>query len=130
LIVTSPNQLGHWTVTASGPEGAILTLGFSVNLPDSEMQLTPVKAAELDSMLGQDKYALADELSGFKRVVDRVRYGREIFPWIMAIILLLVTLENLLANTFYREGTTAKGETGVSGGKLTGSLLGRTVKQV
>jgi hypothetical protein len=37
--------------------------------------------------------------------VKGVRVGHEIFPWLMVLILFLVTAENLLANRFYREST-------------------------
>jgi hypothetical protein len=37
-----------------------------------------------------------------------------VFPWLMMLILALVTLENLLANTFYREAPgPAKASAGV-----------------
>jgi hypothetical protein len=35
--------------------------------------------------------------------VKIAQVGREIFPWIMFLILMLVTAEGLLANRFYRE---------------------------
>ena len=36
------------------------------------------------------------------------RYGYEVFPWLMFLILMIVTLENFLANTFYKEASAAK----------------------
>ena len=36
------------------------------------------------------------------------RYGYEVFPWLMFLILMIVTLENFLANTFYKEAPAAK----------------------
>ena len=36
-------------------------------------------------------------------MVKGIRVGRELFPWIMMLILVVVTLEGLLANRFYRE---------------------------
>ena len=35
--------------------------------------------------------------------VGTVWFGQELFPWIMAIILLVVCVEGVLANRFYRE---------------------------
>ena len=36
-------------------------------------------------------------------MIEKVRHGSEIFPWLMLLILALVTAENLLANRFHRE---------------------------
>jgi hypothetical protein len=35
------------------------------------------------------------------QILDRV--GRELFPWLIIVIMMVVTAENLLANRFYRE---------------------------
>ena len=54
-------------------------------------------------MFGKDGYALADDADTLEKLIDVVRVGHEIFPWLMMLILLLVTAENFLANTFYKE---------------------------
>ena len=48
----------------------------------------------------------------------------EIFPWLMFLILLIVTLENVLANTFYKEvpGSTKGGGRGLSRTRAHSSL--------
>ena len=38
-----------------------------------------------------------------RSVVSSIRIGRELFPWLMLLILIVVTLEGVLANRFYRE---------------------------
>ena len=38
-----------------------------------------------------------------ERVTQEIRVGHEMFPWLMVLILILVTAENLLANRFHRE---------------------------
>jgi hypothetical protein len=103
LLVSQPAQVGHWKVTATGPDGAAQTLGFSVNVPTAELDLRPMTAADLDGLLGKDKYGLATGLDELKRVQGEERVGRELFPWVMLGILVLVTIESLLANTFYKE---------------------------
>ena len=104
LLIASPSEIGHWSVTASGKDrpGARTEMGFSVNPPRAEIQATPLEGGDLDTLFGKGKYQIADDAESLKRVVSEAVYGREIFPYIMALILLLVTLENLLANTFYR----------------------------
>jgi hypothetical protein len=97
------NLLGQWTVTASRAGGPSQTMGFSVNPPAAESQLAAVEAADLDRLLGKDGYRVADSPQDLKRKVEETTIGREVFPWIMLGILFVVTLENALANTFYRD---------------------------
>jgi hypothetical protein len=103
LVIVSPQPIGQWTVTASGPAGERLTEGFSVNPPVEEMQSLGLEPRDLDALFGKDGYKLATDAESLKRVVNTGRVGFEIFPWLMMLILILVTLENLLANKFYRE---------------------------
>lgn len=103
LFITAPPLVGQWTVTASNGS-ATSKLGFSVNFPASETLLTPITADELAGLFGgADRFKLADDPDQLQRVVQEATYGRELFPLLMLVILLIVTLENLLANTFYRE---------------------------
>ena len=105
LFIASPAEIGHWTVKAAGKDGPAAVMGFSVNPPRSELQTAALEAKDLDMLFGKKGYQLAEDAESFKRVVSETTYGREIFPYIMAAILLIVTLENFLANTFYREKT-------------------------
>ncbi len=107
LIVPGPAIIGQWSVTASGPGTSPLVLGFSVNTPAAETRLTTLENKDLDTILGKGKYQLAESPEELKKVITETRIGREIYPWIMLFILLIVTLENVLANTFYREKTGA-----------------------
>ena len=107
LLVASPGDIGQWRVTASSKDGVPQIMGFSVNPPRGEIQMAVLDTRDLDTLFGKGKYQLADDAKSLIIAVGSIRYGREIFPWIMALILLLVTLENLLANTFYRERTAA-----------------------
>ncbi|WP_422927079.1 BatA domain-containing protein [Singulisphaera sp. PoT] len=105
LIVVAPQSIGHWTVTSSSEDGDKVKLGFSVNASLLESEYVPLEAADLDVLFGKDGYKLANDAETLKGVVESVRVGREIFPLLMFLILILVTLENLLANRFYRENT-------------------------
>jgi hypothetical protein len=105
LLIVAPQSPGQWTVSASGPEGTGARLGFSVNPPLGETEFAPLETRDLDALFGKDNYALATDAASQKIITDRVRIGHEMFPWLMFLILILVTAENLLANTFYRERT-------------------------
>jgi hypothetical protein len=104
LEIVAPQQIGNWTVNASGGEdGAKATLGFSVNPPLSESQFTALSEPDLDRLFDKAKHALVGDPQTLSREVDKIRVGREMYPWLMVLILFLVTAENLLANRFYRE---------------------------
>ena len=103
LSIVAPQPIGQWKVTAATPEGDRMTLGFSVNPPLSETQFTPLEEKDLDRLFGKKGYALANDADSQHRLTTEARIGHEIFPWLMILILIVVTAENLLANTFYRE---------------------------
>jgi hypothetical protein len=103
LEVAAPQLPGQWTVKAMTADKRTTTLGFSLNPPHAESQFTLMEKHDLDTVLGKDNYVLAEDAQSFQQKVERARYGYEAFPWLMFLILLVVTLENFLANTFYKE---------------------------
>ena len=103
LEILSPELLGQWTVTAKDAENRQTQLGFSLNAPRTESLLASLETQELDTIFGKGGYALAEDVKELQKVVGEVRFGTELFPWLMMLILIVVTLENLLANTFYKE---------------------------
>ncbi|MDR3633104.1 MAG: BatA domain-containing protein [Isosphaeraceae bacterium] len=103
LVIEAPTPPGQWTVTATGPETEKEEMGFSINPPLGESEFVPLEKGDLDHLFGKDKYVFADDTKALAERVKDVRFGRELFPWIMALILIVVTLENLLANKFHRE---------------------------
>jgi hypothetical protein len=115
LEIVAPQQIGNWTVTASGGEdGAKATMGFSVNPALSESEFSPLSKSDLDRLFGAAKYALAGDPQSLERVTKLERIGHEMFPWLMVLILFLVTAENLLANRFYRESPARSAVVGTS----------------
>lgn len=107
LVVVSPQQLGNWTVKGQGNAGNEETFGFSINPPEAESQFVPLDKKNLDSLFGGDKkYTLIRNPSDREIIVGIEHIGQELFPWIMALILLIVCLEGVLANRFYRESGT------------------------
>jgi hypothetical protein len=115
LLIPSPPLIGPWTVTATSPAGPPEKMGFSVNVPASEVQLATLTEPELTGLFGSaDRYRLVNDADRLERDLREGRVGRELFPLVMALILLVVSLETVLANTFYREapkGATAVGPT-------------------
>ena len=80
--------------------------GFSVNAPSEETRLAPLATADLEKLFGgkdNEAYSLADDAASLSRVIEVGRVGRELFPWLMMLIMIVVTVESVLANRFYRE---------------------------
>jgi hypothetical protein len=103
LLISAPPLIGDWKVIATSG-GKTREYGFSVNVPRAETQLTPLSEADLATIFGgKERVTLVDDPSKLEKAVVQGRTGRELFPWLMALILLVVTFENVLANTFYRE---------------------------
>jgi hypothetical protein len=103
LQVIAPQLLGQWTVTPRDAADRQLRLGFSLNPPGTESQFTPLLPADLDRLFGKDGYALAEDAKTLQEKATEAKVGRELFPYMMMLILLVVTLENFLANTFYKD---------------------------
>ena len=103
LEVIEPSDLGLWSVKATAADNRTSTLGFSVNVPDGESKFDPLPPQDLDTVFGKDNYKLAEDVQTLEKIVTIGRMGHEVFPWLMFLILIVVTLENFLANTFYKE---------------------------
>ncbi len=103
LEVTAPQAIGQWTVKAIAPDKSARVLGFSVNVPRAESQFVLLAKPDLETIFGKDGFVLAEDAKSHKEAEVLARFGYEIFPWLMLLILIVVSLENVLANTFYRE---------------------------
>jgi len=108
LQIEAPPDLGPWTVKAKTVDNRETTMGFSVNVPRGESQFTQLDKNDFDGIFGKDGYHLAEDAAALTKTVAIARYGYEVFPWLMFLILIVVTLENFLANTFYKEAPPAK----------------------
>ena len=106
LEVVEPPDIGVWSVKANRADNRVTMLGFSVNAPRSESQFAPLEKQDLDTIFGKDGCFLVEDVQTLKAKETFARLGYEIFPWLMFIIMIVVTLENFLANTFYKETKT------------------------
>ncbi|QEH38308.1 hypothetical protein OJF2_69090 [Aquisphaera giovannonii] len=113
LEIVAPQAVGQWSVAAKDVDDKQTKMGFSLNPPQAESRFDPLKPAELDAIFGKGGYVLAEDDKALRDAVDTARVGRELFPWLMMLILIIITAENVLANTFYKE---APGGTPVASG--------------
>ena len=56
---------------------------------------------ELDGLFGEKRYSLSRDLEQLERNVGNVRIGREVFPSLLFLLLLVFCVEHLVANKFY-----------------------------
>lgn len=78
--------------------------GFSVNLPESASQLARLEPAALDDLLGGGRYRYARDQDDIVLGVGEARMGREFYSFLLPLLALILGLEHLLANRFYRRG--------------------------
>jgi len=108
LEVVEPPEIGIWSVKATGADNRTTMLGFSVNAPRNESNFAPLQKPDLETLFGKDNYNLVDDVQTHKLTEGLKRMGYEMFPWLMFLILFVVTLENFLANTFYKQAPKGK----------------------
>jgi hypothetical protein len=110
LEVPMPTPVpGQWTVKVMTEGDRPGALGFSLNPPHEESRFTLLEKPDLDAIFGKGGYVFAEDAGKLKDAEVTERYGFEAFPFLMFLILIVVTLESLLANTFYKEAPRAAG---------------------
>jgi hypothetical protein len=85
-----------------GFRGEAVVRGFSVNLPESASELARLTRGELDEMLGSDRYHFARNTDEIVVGVGQARLGREFYPFLVTLVALMLAVEHVLANRFYR----------------------------
>lgn len=100
LVIPPPKHLGNYRVDA-GEAVRPFSCRFSVNEPAEESVLTKIPADRLAELIGKDRLRIARDPSQIEQVVGEARVGRELFPWLMILVIALVVAEGYLANRFY-----------------------------
>jgi hypothetical protein len=82
---------------------------FSLNAPAEESQLDRVPVDQIESVLGPGSVLRVERGSTLAATIQgHWLQPLELFPWLMIIVLLVLAVENLLANKFYRRQTPAQ----------------------
>lgn len=106
LTIASVEQPGHYRVSAGGAEGTV-DLGFSVNLPAADTDLTRADPAALKSLFGDAQYRVARSRDQINRELSLGRVGRELFPYLALLVAIVLGVEQVIANRFYRDRAVA-----------------------
>jgi hypothetical protein len=93
-----------------------LIAGCSLNVRPQESELERVPAEEIESVLGKEtllqvgrSLSLKDALTGMQPP------PLELLPWLMMAVLIVLTVESLLANRFYRRAAPVGEASAVTG---------------
>ncbi len=104
ILVTGTDEVGHYRLSAGGAaEGT--HLGFSVNLPADVSRLQRADADEIKAVFGNTPYRVARSREEIVRDVNFGRVGRELYPTLIVLLVIVLAAEQLLANRFYRPGS-------------------------
>lgn len=99
LNITQAVQPGNFKVL--GKEKTVSA--FSVNVPPEENRLTRVPADQIESLLGENSVMNADQKTDLSEALqNHWSQPVELLPTLMILLLLVLAVENLLANKFYR----------------------------
>ena len=95
------NSPGHYRLKGIFNESVLLR-GFSVNIDEAATNLDRIMPDELDSFLGADRYQLAKQKNEIQRKQGETRRGQEFFPLLMLMVLVVLAVEYLMSNRFYK----------------------------
>jgi hypothetical protein len=101
LAITATDQVGPYRLQAGGSRG--VDLGFSVNYAPDQTRLDRLTDPELAGLFGPVRFRLAHTRQQIDRDISMGRVGRELFPPLIVLVALVLGLEMLVANRFYRE---------------------------
>jgi hypothetical protein len=101
MTVTVTGEPGNYQLQAGGSEGGVRR-GFSVNVPAESTRLERIGTDVLDKLFGEDRYRLARNQEEITRDVHLGRVGVELYPLLIVLVAMVLGLEHVLANRFYR----------------------------
>jgi hypothetical protein len=102
LTVSSTDRVGNYRVRAGGLVSGV-DRGFSVNLARQQTQLERIPADELSQLFGPIDYRIARTTDQIERDINTARAGWELFPALMLAAAIVLALEHVVSNRFYRE---------------------------
>jgi hypothetical protein len=100
LPITTTEQVGNYRLEAGGEKG--VSLGFSVNYAPQQTRLDRLSDQELAAWFGPLKFQLAHTREQIERNISTSRVGRELYPPLIVMVAIVLAMELLVANRFYR----------------------------
>jgi hypothetical protein len=106
LLIRGNNAPGIWRLR--GQRAGPVVRGFSSNLAPAATALTRVEPKALADWFGEQGFQCAQSREALRRVVGEQRVGRELYPYLLMLLVFMLAVEHLLANRFYRSESTAE----------------------
>lgn len=103
VVVRFTERVGAYRLKGvrSGP----IVRGFAVNLPPQATDLVRMPTEKLDELLGEDRYQLASNQDEIELEVGEARVGREFYSHLLMLLVVILGVEQLMANRFYKKAT-------------------------
>ncbi len=94
-----PGQYRLKGVRIQGP----VNRGFSVNIDRNEVSLERIRPEVLDKAIGKGLYRIAKERNDVQSSLGEGRYGRDLSPFLMMLVVMLIMAEQTMASRFYAQ---------------------------
>lgn len=114
IFITATERIGHYRVRGGGKNEQFI-FGFSVNCPGRLMDLDRVSQGELNELFKNISVQIAHDRSDLVRQLTAGRAGLDATPYVLILMVLVLAMEQVMANRFYRSpgdqkepGVTAK----------------------
>ncbi|MDP6445340.1 MAG: hypothetical protein QF805_16190, partial [Pirellulaceae bacterium] len=91
-----------------GFRGGPIVRGFAVNYRADTADLARLDVKQLDGVFGEDRWSLVEQMTEIERAQGAQRVGREFYPLLMVVLVMLLGMEHLLANRFYNSPPAAR----------------------
>jgi hypothetical protein len=102
IPITRTDTAGAYTLL-EGADKLKGVSGFSANPRSEEFDLTRLTVDDLNEMLGPERFQLARSIEELKSNIRSSDLGQEVFPILLAVLLVFFCGEHLVANRFYDE---------------------------
>lgn len=94
---------GNFALSARKGGAEIWRDGFSTNVPADEFNLEKVPVEAVEDVVGKDRVIPVDRNVPLGDLLkEKVTHPVDLFPWLLIVVLMLLVLEGLVANRFYR----------------------------
>ena len=100
LTVRFTEQPGAYRLR--GQKQGPLVRGFAVNLSGDTSDLARLPRERFDEILGRGRYKMAKSKEEIDRAVGNDRIGSEFYPLLVSLLAVILGIEHVLANRFYR----------------------------
>ncbi len=94
---------GNFALSVTKGGAVIWKDGFSTNVPADECNLDKVPVEAIEELTGKDRVIPVDRQVPLSEIITgKIGHPVDLFPWLLIAVLMVLVLEGLVANRFYR----------------------------